>query len=229
MRRDGGRGVGPAGLTADRSIAVQPVSAFQPRGAFAVIAAAFLNPLQAAVRIGGLVGVVLIDAGVHACLARGLAGILWCDGCRIHGGTCGCGSRGRLRRFSSLWCFLRSSSGFRCFLGRGGRLRSFLGSRRRCRGRRRVGAALRLAEIIPLLVTECARRLCSLIFGAAFLGGQGLRRHRSEGCRTSQQRRTKQIGSDCHRTLLSEGSRKRHILAHADLHSTRCHPRRSKK
>src|SRR4029079_10125250 len=53
--------------------------AFQLLRAFAVIAAALLDPLQPAMGIGSLVGVVLIDTGVHAGLAGGLLGIF-----RIH-------------------------------------------------------------------------------------------------------------------------------------------------
>src|SRR5580693_2324434 len=40
--------------------------------AFAVIAAALLDPLQSAIAIGGLVGPVLVEAGFHAALARGV-------------------------------------------------------------------------------------------------------------------------------------------------------------
>src|ERR1700761_7015032 len=35
------------------------------------IAPAFLDPLQAAIAAGGRIGVILVDAGVHALLARG--------------------------------------------------------------------------------------------------------------------------------------------------------------
>src|SRR4051794_28526795 len=54
-------------------------SALQPLIAFAVIAAALLDPLHAAVAICGLVGVVLIDAGVHASLARAFLGVFRID------------------------------------------------------------------------------------------------------------------------------------------------------
>src|SRR3954463_5835246 len=43
--------------------------ALQLLGALAVIAAALLDPFQAAIGVTGLVGVVLIDAGVHPALA----------------------------------------------------------------------------------------------------------------------------------------------------------------
>src|SRR5882672_5857727 len=46
--------------------------ALQLLGAFAVIAAALLDPLQATIAVCGLVGVVLIHASVHAGLAGGL-------------------------------------------------------------------------------------------------------------------------------------------------------------
>src|SRR5207244_1554764 len=49
--------------------------ALQLLGAFAVIAAAFLYPLQAAIAVAGLVGIVLVHACVHARLAGGLLGI----------------------------------------------------------------------------------------------------------------------------------------------------------
>ena len=61
--------------------------ALQLLGAFAVIAAALLDPLQAAIAVGGLVGVVLIHAGVHAGLAGGLLGIFRIDGVRIDRGA----------------------------------------------------------------------------------------------------------------------------------------------
>ena len=61
--------------------------ALQLLGAFAVIAAALLDPLQAAIGVGGLVGVVLVDAGVHARLAGGLLGIFRIDGVRIDRGA----------------------------------------------------------------------------------------------------------------------------------------------
>src|SRR5581483_10565996 len=53
--------------------------AFQPLVAFRIIAAALLNPFQAAIAACGLVGVVLVDAGVHACLAGGLLGVFRID------------------------------------------------------------------------------------------------------------------------------------------------------
>src|ERR1051325_6439506 len=53
--------------------------ALQLLAAFAVIAAALLDPLHAAIGIGGLVGVVLVDTGVHARLAFALLGIFRVD------------------------------------------------------------------------------------------------------------------------------------------------------
>src|ERR1700674_5529478 len=72
--------------------------------ALAVIAAALLDPLHAAIAVGGLVGVVLIDTGMHPGLAGGLLGIFRIDGGWEHGGPRrrwgGCGRR--LRRGSRL-------------------------------------------------------------------------------------------------------------------------------
>src|SRR5258705_9995016 len=59
-------------------------SALQLLGALAVIAAALLDPLQAAIGVGSLVGVVLIDAGVHPRLAGAFLGIFRIDGGREH-------------------------------------------------------------------------------------------------------------------------------------------------
>ena len=56
--------------------------ALQLLGALTVIAAALLDPLQAAVGVGGLVGVVLIDAGVHPPFASAFLGIFRIDGGR---------------------------------------------------------------------------------------------------------------------------------------------------
>ena len=63
--------------------------ALQLLGAFAAVAAALLDPLQAASGVGGLVGVVLVDAGVHPRLAGGLLGIFRIDGGRKHRGARG--------------------------------------------------------------------------------------------------------------------------------------------
>src|SRR3954451_23631576 len=62
--------------------------------AFAVIAAALLDPLHAAIAVGGLVGVVLVDAGVEARLARGLLGVFRIDCVRIDRGAGRQGRRG---------------------------------------------------------------------------------------------------------------------------------------
>ena len=88
--------------------------ALQLLGAFAVIAAALLDPLQAAIAVGGLVGVVLIDAGVHARLAGAFLGIF-----RIHRGRKDRRSRRRRGR-----CAAALLGGFLLgLLGRGGRSR----------------------------------------------------------------------------------------------------------
>src|SRR6185437_16656120 len=47
--------------------------------ALGVVAAALLDPLHAAIAVGRLVGVVLVDAGVHASLAGGLLGVFRID------------------------------------------------------------------------------------------------------------------------------------------------------
>src|ERR1700748_2998262 len=53
--------------------------ALQALVAFGVVAAALLDPLHAAIAVAGLVGIVLIDAGVHARLAGALLGIFRVD------------------------------------------------------------------------------------------------------------------------------------------------------
>src|SRR5260221_14540079 len=58
--------------------------AFQLLVALAIIAAALLDPLQAAVTVGGLVGIVLIDAGMHPRLAGGFLAVFRIDGGREH-------------------------------------------------------------------------------------------------------------------------------------------------
>src|SRR5262249_11122887 len=119
----------------------QVTSAFELLVALAVVAAAFLDPFQTAVGIGRLVGVVLIETGVHPGLSRRLARIFRGQGGWEHGisgrlgGCCGGGSR-RARG--------RSGGG-------------------------RVGAALGFAEIAPILPAERARGLGRLILGAALL------------------------------------------------------------
>src|SRR5260370_13901701 len=76
--------------------------------ALAVIAAALLDPFHAAIAVVGLVGVVLIDAGMHAALAGGFLGIFRIYRRRKHCGACrsGRGRRGRALRGSSVWCVL---------------------------------------------------------------------------------------------------------------------------
>src|SRR5262245_48150607 len=111
--------------------------ALQALDAFAVIAAALLDPLHAAIGIGGLVGIVLIDAGVHARLAFRLLGIFLIDGRRVH--------RRPSRRSSGCRLLLRFLLRFLLgFLGRSRRGRSC----RRGRGGRGVGTALGLAEVV---------------------------------------------------------------------------------
>ena len=53
--------------------------ALQALIAFRIITAAFLDPLHAAVGIVGFVGVILIEAGVHAALAGAFTGIFRID------------------------------------------------------------------------------------------------------------------------------------------------------
>src|SRR5579862_1497387 len=50
--------------------------ALEPLVALAVVAAALLDPFQAAIAVGGLVGPILIEAGFHALLAFGFLRIL---------------------------------------------------------------------------------------------------------------------------------------------------------
>src|SRR5258708_30663914 len=81
--------------------------ALQLLGALAVIAAALLDPFQAAIGVTGLVGIVLVDAGVHPGLASGFLGIFWINGSGEYSrpGRCG-GGRGR-RWLPLLPCFRR--------------------------------------------------------------------------------------------------------------------------
>src|SRR4029077_8312869 len=74
--------------------------ALQLLGAFAVIAAALLDPFQAAIGAGRLVGVVLVDTGVHPRLAFALLGIFRIDRGRIYRRAGW--RRGRRRRCSLL-------------------------------------------------------------------------------------------------------------------------------
>src|SRR4029077_10859619 len=68
--------------------------ALQSLVAFAVIAAALLDPLHAAIAIGRLVGVVLVDAGMHARLAGGFLRVFRIDRRREYRRTSGRGRRG---------------------------------------------------------------------------------------------------------------------------------------
>src|SRR5207245_4523340 len=117
-------------------------STLQPLVALAVVAAALLDPLQAAVAVVGLVGIVLIEAGVQPRLAGTLTRIFGRDRRRerrtarrseARGGR-GAGS-GLVTR-ALIWA-----------LGR--RLRR---TRRRTRGRRRRCAQtpFRLADAVPI-------------------------------------------------------------------------------
>src|SRR3981081_4452582 len=136
--------------------------ALQLLGALAVIAAALLDPLQAAIAVAGLVGVVLVDAGVHPRLAFAFLGIFRID-------------RGREDRRPG-WRRRRCWGGrgfllglFLGFLGRGGGC--WGGSSGRRSGRCRSGGVrttLCLAEVVPLLAGERAGGLGRLIFCAAF-------------------------------------------------------------
>src|ERR1700737_957164 len=81
--------------------------ALQVFGALAVIAAALLDPLQAAIGVTGLVGIVLVDAGVHPGLASGFLGIFWINGSGEYSRPGRCGGRSGGRR-----CGVRSALGF---------------------------------------------------------------------------------------------------------------------
>src|SRR5580704_14166494 len=128
-------------------------SALQLGIALAVVAAALLDPMQAAIAATGLVGVVLIEAGVHPRPAGRLAGILRRYGGREHGGA-GCRWRcGRSR--------LGGRGGGRC-------------GRRRSRRSRCAGEAF-LAEVGVFLVADRAGRLHPVPFVVAGLQAQRTR------------------------------------------------------
>jgi len=57
---------GDAPVSGCHHVAVSATSTLQLFGALAVVATALLDPFQAAVGVGGLVRVVLLEAGVHA-------------------------------------------------------------------------------------------------------------------------------------------------------------------
>src|SRR5260370_20167438 len=91
--------------------------ALQLLGALAVIAAALLDPLQAAIGVTGLVGIVLVDAGVHPGLASGFLGIFWINGSGEYSRPGRCGGRRGPRGLPLLLCFPRfppSRSGAPC-------------------------------------------------------------------------------------------------------------------
>jgi hypothetical protein len=115
----------------------------------AVIAAAFLNPFEAAVHIVSLVGLVLIQTGEHSRSASGLAGVFWRYRSREYrigigriARRCGIVNARRLGRLSGVQrrCCGRSS---------GRRLR-----RRAGRGRRGARSALGLLEFFPAHAVE---------------------------------------------------------------------------
>src|SRR5262249_43687303 len=109
--------------------------------AFAVVTAAFLDPLQTAIRVGRLVGFVLVETGMHPCFAGGFFRVLRRHGIRKH------------------WC----PGGFwRCRRCGGSRW----GGRRR--GSSSVGSALRLSEIAPFLFPRGAPAFSALYFGLHF-------------------------------------------------------------
>src|SRR5581483_8497374 len=140
---------------------------FEALVAFAVVAAALLDPFQPAISIGRLVGIVLIEAAMHTRLAGAFLRIFGTDGDREDRRTAG---QRRCRR-------RRGRLGFGLLRGRRG------GRSCRSRRRRRFGCALRLAEVIPFHAVESAGGFGSLIFRAAFLHGESLRRrtHRQRG------------------------------------------------
>src|ERR1700682_286160 len=102
-------------------------SALQLLVALAVIAAALLDPFQPAIGVGSLVGIVLIDASMHAALAGGFLGIFRIHGSGEHCRPCRSGRRRGfgglrlgfhgLRRGWCCWCGSRRGGGGR----RGGR------------------------------------------------------------------------------------------------------------
>src|SRR5260221_14022523 len=94
----------------DRNPLRDGASAFQPLVAFAVVAAALLNPVETAVAVRALVLVVLIEARVHPRPAGGLLGIFGRHGSREYrfagGGrrrNCASGSWSRLGGGRSRW------------------------------------------------------------------------------------------------------------------------------
>lgn len=135
---------------------VSASSALQAGIALRVIAAAFLNPFQAAIAGAAsfLVGLVLIEAGMHPGLSSRFVRVLRGDG----GRECNIASNHWRRRL-------------RCRLSLRGRYRpGCRGGFRRSIGRR---SALRLAEIVPRHRPERSAGLGRLILGAAFLHCQG--------------------------------------------------------
>src|SRR5262245_24285707 len=112
-------------LTSGRGWASTRTSTFQLFVTLAVIATALLDPFQAAIRIGGFIGIVVIEAGVHASFAGGFVRVL-----RRHGRWEDRVPRSSRRRGR-----------------RGG------GCRRSCRNRSglRIGSALSFGKIIPAL------------------------------------------------------------------------------
>src|SRR5258708_17777566 len=138
--------------------------------ALAVIAAALLDPFQAGVAVIRLVGVVLVETGMHPLLSSRFARVLRIDGIREH--RVAARECRRLRGFCRLGGSLDLRfCGFRrlgLFWSRSSRCRT--SSRRsRSRGRRRgrVPSALSFAEGIPLELVTCS--LGGFVFFAALL------------------------------------------------------------
>src|SRR6185312_1853541 len=136
----------------------------------------------AAIGVGRLVGIVLVDAGVQARLAGSFLGVFRID--RVWKDRIARRHRrgGRRRGF-----FLRGRGG-RCRRGRG--------------GRRRIGTALGLAEVVPLHAAQRAVLLGGLVLGAAFLRGQRVRRcGRRKRSETGHRNRAQQSGFYAHPLL----------------------------
>src|ERR1700691_816281 len=94
-----------AAFLATRSRAIEALAALQLLVAFAVIAVALLDPFQAAVRIGGLVGVILGEAGMEALFGRRFARILRRNSAREDHGAGRLRGRGFGRRSLLLFLF----------------------------------------------------------------------------------------------------------------------------
>src|SRR5690349_11637113 len=109
-------------LTSGRAQRRRCTSTFELLVTLAVVTTALLDPFQAAIRIGGFVGIVLIKAGMHAGFAGGFVRVLW-----------------RHRRWED-----RVPRSSRRRGRRGGGCRSH-------RSGRSIGPALSFAEVVPAL------------------------------------------------------------------------------